>query len=227
MAGPAVSGRRGPTRSRNAPDQRDSAEMVRIKGSIDAPAAAGEKPWAWIRSNDRKNIVAVSAAYRQNVRRFAPANARERKRSSGSIGCARDRSTTTNRTSIPAPKRRGPRTRRSPNPRPEDSINPNTKPPSPAVTSAAPARSSGCAPAWRDSGTLQTAIATTAAARGTLIQKTARQETAPTSHPPRTGPIAAATAVAPDQVPIARPRSAAGKAEPINARLPGTRSAPP
>ncbi len=36
--------------------------MSTINGSKEAPAAAGVNPWAWIRSNDRKNIVQLSAA---------------------------------------------------------------------------------------------------------------------------------------------------------------------
>ena len=42
---------------------------------------------------------------------------------------------------------------------------------------------------------------------GRLIKKTQRHDACSTSHPPRTGPMAAVIAVKPDQVPMARPRS--------------------
>ncbi len=79
----------------------------------------------------------------------------------------------------------------------------------------------------RLSGTCQRVRANTAAPRGRFMKNAHLQEAFCTSHPPSTGPIAAVMDVKPDHVPIARPRSSAGKFTLINARLPGTSSAPP
>ena len=59
------------------------------------------------------------------------------------------------------------------------------------------------------------------------MKKTHRQEACPTSHPPRTGPMAVVIAVKPDHVPIACPRLFSSNDVLIIARLPGTRSAAP
>ena len=67
----------------------------------------------------------------------------------------------------------------------------------------------------------------TTAASGTFRKNTARQLTCSTSQPPVTGPIAVVMALNPDQVPIARPRSASSNASLMMARLPGTRNAAP
>jgi hypothetical protein len=58
------------------------------------------------------------------------------------------------------------------------------------------------------------------------MKNAARHETWSTSHPPSTGPRAVVIAVAPDHVPMARPRSSAGNDALRRARLPGTRRAP-
>ena len=64
-------------------------------------------------------------------------------------------------------------------------------------------------------------------ASGTFRKNTARQLMCSINQPPVTGPIAAVIAVKPDQVPIARPRSASAKVALMMARLPGTRKAAP
>ena len=64
-------------------------------------------------------------------------------------------------------------------------------------------------------------------ASGTLMKNAARQLTCWISHPPITGPSAVVMDVNPDQVPIARPRSASLKVALMMARLPGTRNAAP
>jgi hypothetical protein len=69
--------------------------------------------------------------------------------------------------------------------------------------------------------------AITSAASGTLIKNAARQLTCSISQPPITGPIAVVMALNPDQVPIARPRSASSNVALMMARLPGTRNAAP
>src|SRR6202040_2701519 len=81
--------------------------------------------------------------------------------------------------------------------------------------------------AARLSGTRQNAKPSVSRAIGTLMKKIARQDRASTSQPPRTGPTAEVRAEKPAQVPIALPRSSAGKAALMIARLPGIRSAPP
>ena len=67
----------------------------------------------------------------------------------------------------------------------------------------------------------------TITASGTFRKNTARQLTCSINQPPVTGPIAAVIALNPDQVPIARPRSASSKVALMIARLPGTRKAAP
>ena len=64
-------------------------------------------------------------------------------------------------------------------------------------------------------------------ASGTFRKNTARQLTCSISQPPVTGPIAVVIALNPDQVPIARPRSASSNVALMIARLPGTRKAAP
>jgi hypothetical protein len=59
------------------------------------------------------------------------------------------------------------------------------------------------------------------------MRKIARQPTASTSQPPRSGPSAPATELAAAQVPTARPRASPSKAAPRIARLAGTSSAAP
>ena len=67
----------------------------------------------------------------------------------------------------------------------------------------------------------------TMTASGTFRKNTARQLTCSISQPPLTGPIAVVIALNPDQVPIARPRSASSNVALMIARLPGTRNAAP
>ena len=63
----------------------------------------------------------------------------------------------------------------------------------------------------RDSRTAKTVAATAPTATGRLMKKIARQLTYSVSAPPTTGPIESARAETPAQMPIALPRSAAGK----------------
>jgi len=79
----------------------------------------------------------------------------------------------------------------------------------------------------RLSGTCRKTNANTTNASGTLMKKTARQDTFSISQPPMIGPTAAVIAVKPDQVPIARPLFSSLNDALIMARLPGTSSAPP
>jgi hypothetical protein len=62
---------------------------------------------------------------------------------------------------------------------------------------------------------------------GRLIRNTQRQETASTSQPPTSGPIAPATPPRADQAPIARDRSRGTKTASMIASEPGVSSAPP
>src|SRR5262249_26575352 len=173
----------------------------------------------WIRLSGRKKNTLPRAAYRRNVRMFAPANVRERNTDNGNIGCRARASTSTNATSrrVPTPTTGG-----------ADSISPKTTAPRPAVVNRVPSQSrTGGDPSLYASGTRRTVIARTIVAKGTLMEKTQRPEPCCTSHPPSTGPIAAVMDVNPDQVPIARPRSWSGKDPLIKARLLGTNNAPP
>ena len=76
-------------------------------------------------------------------------------------------------------------------------------------------------------GMRATMIHSTSAANGTLMKKTARHESHCTSAPPRSGPAMMETAVSDDHVPIAFPRSFAGKTAVMMDKLPGTSSAAP
>ena len=101
-------------------------------------------------------------------------------------------------------------------------------PPSPAVTSAAPAQSSRRgASGSRLSGSRQKTSPSTTTARGGFTKKAQRHERCSISQPPRTGPKAVVIALKPDHVPMARPRSCSGNDALMMARLPGTRSAAP
>src|ERR1043165_6543384 len=71
------------------------------------------------------------------------------------------------------------------------------------------------------------ARAMAANASGILIKKISRQPNASMSHPPRTGPTAAAIELVADHVPTARPRASPENAEPKIARLLGSRNAAP
>ncbi len=103
-----------------------------------------------------------------------------------------------------------------------------TMPASPTVASSAPHKSSRPEAAeLRLSGRRVHAMSRTAAASGTLSRKAQAQEARSTRAPPSTGPMAAAMPLKPDQVPIAPPRSACGKAALMSARLPGTSKAAP
>ena len=82
-------------------------------------------------------------------------------------------------------------------PRLTDSMKPLTKPPNPRAAKKAPVQSTRPPTELRLSGICHAEIIITAAARGRLIKKAARQETCSTSHPPRTGPTAVVIAVGP------------------------------
>src|SRR5215471_3695700 len=86
----------------------------------------------------------------------------------------------------------------------DQSVSAQVNIPSPAVARVAPTQSSGCLPGALSS-TKRHAMATTAAATGTLIKKIVGQPATSISHPPKGGPTALAIAPAAAHVPIARP----------------------
>jgi len=107
-------------------------------------------------------------------------------------------------------------------------ISPKVSAPRPSVARLAPPASTvRSTSSSRLSGTRASAAIATKTARGKLIKKTYRHEACCASHPPSSGPSAAVIAAKPDQVPMARPRSASGKLALIKAKLPGVASAPP
>ena len=95
-------------------------------------------------------------------------------------------------------------------------------PPRPSTASTAPLQSIAVV---RDGSRLSSMnrsdSTSTMTASGTFRKNTARQLTCSTSQPPLTGPIAVVIALNPDQVPIARPRSASSNVALMIARLPG------
>src|SRR5260370_1364090 len=88
-----------------------------------------------------------------------------------------------------------------------DSMNPQVMPAKPIVTTSAPAQSSPVCAFILLSGTHHVERRITAAATGTLMKNTHRQEACATSQPPSTGPKAGVIEVKPDQVTMARPRT--------------------
>ena len=70
-------------------------------------------------------------------------------------------------------------------------------------------------------------MTSTATAKGTVIKNIQRHDTVSMRKPPSSGPSAEVSADAPDHSPMAPPRSPAGNAALIIAKLPGVRSAPP
>ena len=62
ITGPMISGSLGPYRATRPPDQRESMNISRIRGSTAAPVAVAEYPWTWIRFNgNRKKKIPIAA----------------------------------------------------------------------------------------------------------------------------------------------------------------------
>src|ERR687895_2272407 len=78
------------------PDHRDSTPMITVNGRNDAPAAAAEYPWTWMRLNGTKNMEPESAKYNNSVIPFAPVKFRERNSCGGIIGARARHSNHTN-----------------------------------------------------------------------------------------------------------------------------------
>ena len=79
----------------------------------------------------------------------------------------------------------------------------------------------------RDSRAANSVTVTAPAATGRLTRKIARHDTASVSQPPTTGPTASAIEETPAQIPMARARSAGGKALTMIERVPGIMNAAP
>src|ERR1700679_1596069 len=134
---------------------------------------------------------------------FAPLELRDWNKVSGSIGAVTLASTNPNATIQIRPTIKLPNTKGFLQPSLAYSMNPFTKLPSPTVARSAPHQSTRASTALRLSETRQNETIITAAAIGTLMKKTQRQEACSTSQPPRTGPTAVVIAVKPDHIPIA------------------------
>src|SRR5215471_10313062 len=125
----------------------------------------------------KKKNIALSALYRNNVRRFAPAKFRMANRRSGSNGAAVRFSMVANAISETIPTRREPTTYGFAQVRLLDSVNAKMMPPKPAVARIEPIQSGGPEDSgFRLSGTCHTVINTTTAATGKLIRNAARQD---------------------------------------------------
>ncbi len=109
----------------------------------------------------------------------------------------------------------------------DDSIMPKVSAVRLNVATEAPSQSMRPWRLLRLSGTCHKLTAMTASASGRLMKKTQRHDRCSISQPPRTGPSAVVIAVAPDQVPMALPRSLSSKHALMSARLSGTRNAAP
>ena len=160
----------------------------------------------------KKNIASI-ANDTTKATRLVPRNERERKNEKSTIGLRTRSSMATNATSAKAASANRPTIRPEPQPQRLDSTSPRTRPVSPMVSVATPGTSMRRATvSSRDSCAANSVTATAPAATGRLRKKIARQLTDSVSSPPRTGPMASASADTPAQVPIALPRSCGGKA---------------
>ncbi len=199
-----------------------------MTGSIEHPAATGEKPAAtWSSTTSRKNTTPI-AAYMISVTTLTAVNSREantRTGTSGDTGPPRERRASSTTNAAPSATPATAATTGTGEPR---SMSPYVTPASARAASAAPSTSNRpVVVSSRVSGTCRTAVAITRAAMGRLIRKTQRQPAVSTSQPPSRGPIAPATPPRPDQAPTARGRSSRTKDDWMIAREPGVRSAPP
>ena len=162
------------------------------------------------------------------VMALAAEKRRLRKMSSGIMGWLPRASTARNPPSAATPRTPRTTTVGSVHPWASPSVSAYVTPARPRAVSAAPARSSF----WPRTAGLEVsgmrrAAQTTTAARGMLITKISRQETASTNQPPRKGPMAVETPASPDHAPMAAPRSSGSNTASRMARLPGVSRAAP
>ena len=155
--------------------------------------------------NPQKNRLPPSAAYSMTVIRLAALKLRIRKSRSGSRGDGARSSTITNRASRPTAAASTVHTSGAAKPMRPASISAKMSAPNPAVANTAPAGSRPRPGRRAPLGTWRARIHKTTKADGTLIKKIQRHDTSSTSQPPSGGPIAMASAVNADQVPMARP----------------------
>src|SRR5437763_15290815 len=157
-----------------------------------------------MRFNGTSQKTVASAPYKNNVRRLASVNGRDRNKPIGSIGAATRRSKTTRTESDTAPQHIVTNTSGWLAPRRGHSRRAKTTPPSPATARPAPVQSIR---EVRDGSRLslmnRADSATTIAASGTFRKKTARQLTCSISQPPAMGPRADVMELKPDHVQIA------------------------
>ena len=74
-------------RCASAPDRAENRNIRTVSGMRAAPAWSAEYPRSVCRWTTRRKVVAPNAEYTANVTAFAPENCRDRKTSSGTIGC--------------------------------------------------------------------------------------------------------------------------------------------
>ena len=134
---------------------------------------------------------------------------RTRTRTSNS-GSLRRSSRWTKRAPAASPTAPTPITSGLPQPTSVPSISAKTMPPSAAIESATPSRSTGGVPGRVDSGSTLRPAGTTIAATGTLTRKTASHPTSCTSTPPSSGPITRPAPATAAHTPSACGRSAGG-----------------
>ena len=136
---------------------------------------------------------------------------RERKNVKSTIGTGTRRSTAAKLAMPTAASANRPRIRGEPQPHAFASTSASTSAVRPTVMTLMPVTSTfGITVSSRDSFAANSVTAIAPAATGRLMKKIDCQETCSTSRPPRTGPIASASAETPAHVPIACPRSWGG-----------------
>src|SRR5882757_131089 len=146
----------------------------------------------------------------------------------GIMGVGLRLSTITKLTRRIAPNATEPRTTGLAHPRSDAELRPYTSDPSPKNASAAPGPSRPfLASGSMLSGTWRKAMRMVGTAMIGLMRKIARHDMWSTSQPPNRGPPPAAIADAPDQMPIAAPRSFSPNAAPMMANEHGINSAAP
>ncbi len=159
----------------------------------------------------KKNIASI-ANDTMNAIAFVPRNVCERNSVKSTIGSSTRRSITAKAVRPTAAVASSATISGDPQPQLLPSISASTSAVRPVEMVKMPGQSIVCRVlSSRDSCVANSVTATAPTATGRFRKKIARQETYSVSAPPTTGPMASASADTPAQVPIAFPRSSAGK----------------
>ncbi len=218
---------RGPNRPRAAPASGEPITISTVSGSTRSPVVSGSRPsvsWRWkVAVNTLPNRPAETTSRSA----MAAVTGTDRARAGGTKGCADRRSLTTNTAARPTAPASSRRVAGAPQPRTGTWESAWTSTARQPASSTAPVRPSRRATGRSRSGS-RSAVAgsTTASTSGRLIQNTDCQPKCATRSPPSTGPLPAATAMAPVRTAIARRSSRSGYASRSTASVAGWSRAP-